>query len=155
MKPLTPCSLLLITLVLSACSGGGEKKEHTVIHLVSPDESQISVTVEIAADSDSHDKGLMGRESLGTDEGMLFVFPQEQRVAFWMKNTLIPLDLLFFRGNGELMSMTTMPLCDTDTCPSYPSEGLAQYALEVPQGFIARHQMGPKWKLALGPWAKR
>jgi hypothetical protein len=150
MKRFSSSLLFLPLLALAACSFGGG--ETVTIHLVSQDGVQVPVSVEIAADDAAQEKGLMGRESLKPDEGMLFVFPQEQQLFFWMKDTLIPLDILFFRENGEFVSMMTMPLCTTPTCPSYASAGLAKYALEVPLGFGTQHQVSPGWKLALGEW---
>jgi len=154
MRRFIPVGLLLSALAFAACSpAGGQKADVPVtIHLVSSGGFQVPVSVEIAADNESQERGLMGRETLKPDEGMLFVFPDNRRLGFWMKNTLIPLDILFFKDTGEFVSMTTMQLCTTPACSPYFSEGSAKFALEVPAGFIARHQVERDWKLALGQW---
>ncbi|HEY4943525.1 MAG TPA: DUF192 domain-containing protein [Rhizomicrobium sp.] len=64
-----------------------------------------SFTVEIAADSASQERGLMYRRDLPRDQGMLFDFHQQERVSFWMKNTPLPLDMLFIRADGTVSSV--------------------------------------------------
>ena len=99
--------------------------------------------VEIAADDASREKGLMYREHMDPARGMLFTFPQEYPQAFWMKNTKIPLDMLFFDRNRRLVSLQAdVPPCRKDPCPSYPSEGPAMYVLEL-NGGVA-HGLGVK-----------
>lgn len=78
---------------------------------------------------------------------MLFLFPHEQVLSFWMKNTLIPLDIFYFDARGQIVSATTMEPCKADPCPSYSSEGAAQFALEVAAGFLDTN--GEEWKLIL------
>lgn len=58
--------------------------------------------VEIVADAQSRAKGLMFREHLDADAGMLFVFPTDDRRSFWMRNTVLPLDILFYSSDGQL-----------------------------------------------------
>lgn len=90
-----------------------------------------------ADDPGLRSRGLMGVEDLGDLDGMLFVFEQEQQVSFWMKDTLIPLDIAFFGESGDLISVETMVPCVADPCPSYGSDGAALYAVEVPAGAFA------------------
>lgn len=102
----------------------------------------------------------MGRTSLKANEGMLFVFPASSVYSFWMKNTLIPLDVLFFNDQGAFVSMATMEPCGKppeggeEACPLYPSQIPIRFALEVPAGFVASHRIGEGWRLVLGEWAK-
>ena len=154
-------SLVLMALALSGCASGGTTREASrasaIIHLVSPEGERIAVTVEIAADSASHAKGLMGRKTLAPDAGMLFIFREPQQLGFWMKNTLIPLDIVFFRPTGEVVSFATMVPCPPassgeDQCPTTFSGDGAQFALEVPAGFIQRNGITGGWKLAIQPW---
>lgn len=95
-------------------------------------------TVELADTQEKQALGLMFRERLADDHGMLFLFPGEARRSFWMKNTRIPLDIFYFDGNLELVSVAehAQP-CRTQRCPSYPSEGPAQYVLELNAGKAA------------------
>lgn len=91
--------------------------------------------VEIAADNASQSRGLMFRESLASDHGMLFVFPRERKQRFWMKNTLIPLDIIYLDSQMRVVNMAlgAQP-CKKDPCPSYPSYAPARFVLEINAG---------------------
>ena len=67
----------------------------------------------------------------GTERGMLFVFSVELELAFWMKDTIIPLDIAYLRSDGTIVKIHTMPALETRT---FPSNGLARFALEVNAG---------------------
>jgi len=91
--------------------------------------------VELAENDEQQARGLMFREQMAPDRGMFFIFRSEYMQAFWMKNTLIPLDMLYFDKKFRLVSMqTSVPPCKADPCPSYPSSGPAQYVLELNAG---------------------
>ena len=90
----------------------------------------------------------MGRTSLAPNAGMLFVFDEEQALNFWMKDTLIPLDIIFFAQDGSYVSSTTMQPCVADPCQIFPSGEPAMFALELPSGTIAAHNIGSTWKLS-------
>ena len=91
--------------------------------------------VEIAADNASRELGLMFRTRMAADHGMLFVFDQPAVQTFWMKNTLIPLDMLFFDHDYRLVNVQRrVPPCHQDPCPVYASTGPAQYVLELNGG---------------------
>jgi uncharacterized membrane protein (UPF0127 family) len=94
--------------------------------------------VELAETQDKQALGLMFRDSLPQDHGMLFIFPGESRRSFWMKNTRIPLDILYFNSKLELVSMAENARpCRSKSCPGYPSEGPAKYVLELNSGKAA------------------
>jgi uncharacterized membrane protein (UPF0127 family) len=91
--------------------------------------------VEIADDEASRQRGLMFRDDLPAERGMLFIFEREQPLAFWMKNTRIPLDILYFDDDRKLVSLAAgVPPCTTPQCPSYPSDAPARYTLELKAG---------------------
>jgi uncharacterized membrane protein (UPF0127 family) len=96
-------------------------------------------STEFAADDASREHGLMDRTELKPDHSMLFFFTDDEPRAFWMKNTLIPLDILYFDGAGKLVSMqlNAQP-CKADPCAIYPSDGNARYVLELPAGTAGR-----------------
>ena len=87
-------------------------------------------------------RGLMGVTSLGDLDGMLFAWDAPLEVAFWMKNTLIPLDIGFFDENGTLALVVSMVPCDADPRSTYPSEGPILYALEALPGFFDNAALG-------------
>lgn len=149
-------SLLLITItVLSGCAFTDflksaknkfiDSKLPTQEIVLETDNEKIQLNVEIADSTEERAKGLMEREKLPDGQGMLFVFTEEGQRVFWMKNTLIPLDLVFFNKDKEIVSVVQeMEPCKTAECPRYESGAPAMYALELPAGFVAKH------KIALG-----
>lgn len=96
--------------------------------------------VEIADTHESRSRGLMYREQMPADVGMLFLFERQEPQAFWMKNTKIPLDILYFDRDFRLVgwSLNTPPCSLGDRCPNYPSGAPAQYVLELNAGTSAR-----------------
>jgi uncharacterized membrane protein (UPF0127 family) len=92
-------------------------------------------SVEIAQTPDRQALGLMFRDSMPDDHGMLFIFPREAPRSFWMKNTRIPLDIIYFDGQLALVSVAANARpCRVRACPTYPSEGPARYVLELNAG---------------------
>jgi uncharacterized protein len=93
-------------------------------------------SVEFATDDAQREHGLMDRTHMDADHGMLFVFPGDAPRAFWMKNTLIPLDILYFDSARKLVAMQLNALpCKSDPCALYPSGDLpARYVLELNAG---------------------
>jgi uncharacterized membrane protein (UPF0127 family) len=90
--------------------------------------------VAVAADEAERARGLMGVVDLGGLRGMLFVFPGDGSPAFWMKDTLLALDVAFFAADGSLVDLLQMVPCEADPCPVYRPGGVYRYALEVPVG---------------------
>jgi uncharacterized membrane protein (UPF0127 family) len=94
------------------------------------------VTAEIAATPGSRRRGLMFRESLPEDHGMLFIFPDEQPRSFWMKDTGLPLSIAFARSDGTIVSIADLePYSRRVVSSRLP----ALYALEMSRGWFARH----------------
>jgi hypothetical protein len=121
-------SVPLLALTLCACSGSGRA------HWVELGGKRFQV--EVADDFEERARGLMFRDEMPADSGMLFVHEREAPLAFWMKNTEIPLDILYFDEDRRLVSIQRgVPPCSAgDRCPSYPSEGPAKYVLELNAG---------------------
>ncbi len=115
--------------------------------LMSIDGSNIPLRVEFATTEAEREKGLMDRTSI--DHGMLFIFETTQPLNFWMKNTLIPLDIAFFDASGGFVSAETMLPCVSDPCAIYSSALPAKYALEMQKGFLNENRVGMGWTMQM------
>ncbi|MGH9456710.1 MAG: DUF192 domain-containing protein [Thermoanaerobaculia bacterium] len=117
-------------------------------HVVLPD--GFRVEVEVASDPDTRATGLMYRPSLNAGKGMLFLFPEPAAHGFWMKNTLIPLDMIWIDATGRVVDVEAdVPPCKADPCPTYGPEGKASYVLELAGGEAARHGVVPGASVAI------
>jgi len=95
------------------------------------------VFVEVSDDQEEFMRGLMFRQHLLWNAGMLFAFNDEDPRTFWMKNTLIPLDMIFVDSDSKIVDIIeNVPPCKQDECPTYPSREPAQHVLEVNAGFV-------------------
>jgi len=99
-----------------------------------------AVVVEVAADPAARERGLMFRQRLEEGRGMLFVFEEEEEHSFWMKNTLVPLDLIFVSGEGRVVGVVSRaePLSLTPR-----TGGRCRYVLEVPGGWAKARGVAP------------
>ena len=96
-------------------------------------------TIEIAEDEASREHGLMDRTKMDDDHGMLFIFQDDAPRAFWMKNTKIPLDMIFADADRRIVSVTHgAEPCVTERCPAYTSGAPARYVLELNAGQAAK-----------------
>lgn len=104
------------------------------VRTVSLDETVL--TVAWADDAKERSQGLMHVEDLGDLDGMVFDLETERSVTFTMRNTLIPLDLILFDADGNIVGWTEMVPCEEDPCPLYPIDAPGRWALEVPAGTV-------------------
>lgn len=107
--------------------------------------SNESLTAEIADTPQASENGLMFRDSLPEDHGMLFIFDQPKKASFWMKNTKIPLSIAYIDSNGKILEIKSMNPLDETIVPSNSEE--VAYALEVNQGWFARHRVSSGTKI--------
>ncbi len=120
---------LFFVLVVAAC-GGPKMPVASIVVDGTP------VDVELATDGEQRAQGLMHRDSLPADDGMLFVYPDEAPRSFWMKDTRIPLSIAYADGKGRIVAIADMAPFDKTPVPSlYP----ATYALEMNKGWFAGH----------------
>lgn len=110
-------------------------------------------SVEIADDDAERARGLMFRDELAQGRGMLFIHERQEPLAYWMKNTRIPLDILYFDSARKLVSQQRdVPPCSLgDRCPPYPSDAPALYVLELNAGEAARLGLKDGAELTFGP----
>ena len=104
--------------------------------VVNVEQSQVSLggktyEVEIADEHKERRQGLMFRESLAEDAGMLFVFDETKIYPFWMKNTLIPLYMIWISEDLEVVEVQRAVPCKQETCPQYVPKKMAKYVLEI------------------------
>ncbi len=134
----------------AACASRSEPE--LVVHA---ENGPVRVSVELAITADEQARGLMWRERLDADRGMLFVFREEEPLSFWMKNTPLPLDIIYLDRNGVVVSIAR------DTTPfstaAIPSHAPALYALEVGAGFSRHHgvTVGTRIELPAGVHVQR
>jgi uncharacterized membrane protein (UPF0127 family) len=99
--------------------------------------------IELAITPAEMSRGLMFREKLDYNKGMLFVFGEEGKYRFWMKNTLIPLDIIWINKNGEVVFVSENALpCKDSFCPSIEPTQDAKYVLEVNGGTVGKIGLG-------------
>ena len=108
-------------------------------NLISIKVDGISVRIELAQTPKEQEQGLMFREHLPENQGMLFVYPYPQILSFWMRNTFIPLDIAFIDHKGLIVSIQQMQPLEEEK--SYVSPVPAQYALEMNQGWFERNNV--------------
>jgi hypothetical protein len=132
---------IAFVLLNNGCSinfSGAEKKQ-LVLHTSS---GTHTFNVEIADTSEKRTLGLMHRESLDKNAGMFFIFEKEHQPAFWMKNMLIPLDMVFFDKNMKVVDyFKNVPPCKLDPCPHYIPNFNSLYVLEVNSGTLNEIQL--------------
>jgi uncharacterized membrane protein (UPF0127 family) len=128
--------LVVLTLVLlSSCAK--EASEPQLI--IETAEGEVEVTVEIADTPEEQQRGLMNREELAPNAGMVFVHNTPTESNFWMKNTLIPLSLAVWGKGGTIAAILDMEPCRADPCEIYTPGVPWVGALEVNQGFFEEH----------------
>jgi hypothetical protein len=131
MRRLAVAALLLL---LAAC-GGTAPSPRAVIET---DAGDVMVHVEVADSPAERAKGLMGRQHLPENAGMVFLFPGDSTSAFWMKDTLIPLSIAFYGADGRIVRILDMEPCRRDPCRVYDPHATYRGALEVNRGAFRR-----------------
>ncbi|MDY7082476.1 MAG: DUF192 domain-containing protein [Halobacteria archaeon] len=159
-KSIVSVTLVVVLLVTAGCiAGNGTDKKATGTDGDNCDTSSIevpeganntatatfvvdcelhTVTLEIADTPEERSKGLMFRDSLAENHGMLFVYQNEAHRSFWMKNTYIPLDMVFVDGNGRVINVEHAAPYNESGLKSYESDAPAQYVIEVNRGYANR-----------------
>lgn len=145
--------IFIIIALLLLCVGAFKAYEESILgperrsfKFISPDNSQQSpkFSLEISDDEAERAKGLMFRKSLHPDAGMLFKYPHEQELSFWMKNTYIPLDMIFLDPNMKIVGiLKSVPVLNEERRTiNKPS----QYTIELLAGTADKHGIKEGWK---------
>ncbi len=124
--------LLFVSLVISTSAGSGWTAEDSITFLGNDGKKLCAFKVELAVTPEQQEKGLMFRRTLRKDRGMLFIFDSDQFRFFWMKNTYIPLDMIFITSRLEVASIIrhARPLDETTVSSALP----VKYVLEINAG---------------------
>jgi uncharacterized membrane protein (UPF0127 family) len=146
-------ALVLLAGIIPACNNAEKtksKKDSGTIHTYEPkfkkegelaflnsdkDSIGINIDIELAITDEEQSYGMMYRKSVPENTGMLFLRKREERQSFWMRNTYVPLDIIYIRADSSIVSVVenAVPLNDM----SLPSDGPALFVLEVAGGFCA------------------
>lgn len=125
------------------------KKNGELTFLNQSSEVEAKIDIQIAQTDFDRELGLMYRKSMQENQGMLFVFPSETIQTFWMRNTFIPLDMVFINSNKQIVTIRNATKTLSDQ--TYASTAPAQYVLEVNEGFCKKFgiKVGDKisWKV--------
>ncbi len=138
--------LLIVTVLFTGCgsednrntiSMGSEFTKEGTLSFVQPGDSVVrTIDIEIAETDQERTQGLMFRRSMGYDKGMLFIFEEADASGFWMKNTPMPLDIIFVGPDSQVVSIAkrTKPFSEEQIRPAAPK----QFVVEVRAGFVDR-----------------
>jgi len=139
-----PAVVLVITIAsASPCAHGGP----CTLRILDTGGNPVLLAVEIADTERLRQTGLMHRKTMPRDHGMLFVFPREQKMNFWMKNTYIPLSIAYIDSYGIIREIYDMKPLDTSV--TYPSARPALYALEVNRGWFRLNNISTGCRIVL------
>lgn len=123
--------LIALLIVISGCSS-----DNLIVHSNNKD---VHINVEIADSERERTNGLMFRENLCGNCGMLFIFDDSDFRSFWMKNTLISLDMIFINENFVIVDIKNVDPCTTEVCGTYSNK--AKYVLEVNEGYTRENNI--------------
>lgn len=129
----TQSSTASVPMAIRTASESIPGAERPVVSVVLHD---IKITIEIADDPAAMQRGLMFRETMPENHGMLFIWPDEQPRAMWMRDTPLPLSVAFIDGQGKILNIADMTPFSEDI---HASRGAARFALEMHQGWFERH----------------
>jgi len=146
---ITRALLLLALAPVGLLAAGADETE--ACFLTGPGKSVV-VMLEVARTPAVRRQGLMGRDQLPADHGMLFIYPSvnDPQRGFWMHNTLIPLDIAYLDANQKIVSIRTMKPCRSakrSDCPVYPAGVAFQYAVEMNTGYFEQNRINTGHRL--------
>lgn len=146
---LLACSIFLFS-SCTARSGNAQSmdKPNPILKTVTLTVNGRQILAEVAMTETERNRGLMFRKNLDDGKGMLFVFDSDQKVAFWMKNTSLPLSIAYIASDGTITQILDLvPFSEEGR----PSERSVRYALEVPRGWFGRAGVGTGDRISIPP----
>jgi len=141
------CSGLLLVIITAGLFFWQKSSPKVVVGFHQNDDSLVEVQAEIAKSEKELAKGLSQRKTLRENEAMLFVFQTEQFLAFWMKDVLFPLDIIFLNKDKQIVKIVEMAEPCLENCPSFFSDQPSQYVVEVQGGFCQQHNITEESKV--------
>ena len=144
-------ALMLINIRQLAKEASDAPSQNALVTMRGSDGNPLTISAEVATTIEQLTKGLMNRTRLEQNEGMLFVFPYTATENFWMKNTLIPLDMIFINENNTITKIHHAVPCTKDPCPLYNSEKPVKYVLEINGNLASTYNIeeGSKVEIAI------
>jgi len=133
-------TILFVFILMSGCTA----KKDTELNLlnIQTETKNIDINIEIAKTQEQKAQGLMNREFLAKNSGMLFLQKEEQNISLWMKNTLIPLDIIFINKDNKIIDiLRNLQPCKKNPCQTYSSKEKAKYILELNAGFTENNNI--------------
>ncbi|MHC4943640.1 MAG: DUF192 domain-containing protein [Planctomycetota bacterium] len=145
---------LLAILLAVACSGNGDRELVKPVMKPQGDIVQLEmggklVTLEVAATNATRAKGLMRRKALDENHGMIFIYKEPQIMAFYMRDTWIPLSIAFLKSDGTVINIEKMR--PNTQSPSHQSRRYCRFAIEMNRGWFEQHGIKPGHKINLTP----
>lgn len=135
---------VLVVVMVGGTMAGGVKAQGQRVCL-----DDDCVHVEVMRTPQELQRGLQHRTTLANDQGMLFIFEESRLHYFWMKETLIPLDMIWLDADFRILYVeSNVPPCQHDPCPTYGLRIPARYVLEVNAGFAQAHHFIPGQQLS-------
>lgn len=134
-------SSLILLLVLLANARAGDIS----YSVMSINMNQQHYQLQIADNNQRRTQGLMFRPTLGADKGMLFVYPQSGNYRIWMKNTLIPLTVIWMNEEAEIVDIKLLLPCKQPSCPIYSAPEPARYIIELNQSQYHLYKKGDRF----------
>jgi len=140
-------AFFVLMLAFSACVAPAQNKSTAAGACL---ENGKCIDIRIADSAQEREQGLMFEKSLPESGGMLFVFENEGPHAFWMKNTLIPLDIVWLDTEGKIVFMRENALpCREEPCETFSPDANAKFVLETNAGFAEKNGLEKGWKISI------
>jgi uncharacterized membrane protein (UPF0127 family) len=141
--------VLALLAALAGCRSSGSSPERAAL-TISTARGPVTLRVEIADSPAERAVGLSGRTFLPADAGMAFVWDEPVRARFWMKDTLIPLQIAFWDDRGRIIAILDMAPCRAEPCPTYGPDAPYLGAAEANAGWFTSHGVVPGDTVSLG-----